>query len=123
MKAPSLKAYVKSKQEQLIVPTYTTEITNDNIHLPGFEWLQNEYKSPGSSEAKALISLANALITQRRLVFAYSRNSAQELMRNDQNYKKTDRVAFGNNKWTSIVKLMTDTESWFQLIQPGEGNS
>ena len=94
--------------ESLMALSRTHTITEEDAGLPEWDMLKAEYANPLAETAieKACVSIINACLTQRRVVFAMSRTTARELIRSDKNWPKS--VGLKNDKWSSLLKEMYD---------------
>lgn len=69
---------------------------------------------------KAAISLIGAIITHRRIHFAMTRKSLQQLMLKDPNTPEQYRTAFSPNEWSRILSHLYNNAKLIKLTVKGQ---
>lgn len=87
-------------KENLVILKYTRKINDSDLLLPEWFTLAADYKAAEDEQTiiKALISLRNAIIFQRRVVFCLSRDCTRELINQDKNWKQSPGLKNENYK-------------------------
>jgi hypothetical protein len=93
--------------KKLIILEKTRKIP-DNEDLEEWVSLKEDYKklSQSSWEDRAMVSMVNAILLQRRVVFILTRKNFRELLRNDRNWKK--KIGIRNDNWRKLILTATN---------------
>lgn len=109
---------LKKSREDLIVLKHTTLITPDHTRMPEWDQLKQAYDDESIvSVEKLAISVVNAVLTQRRVVFCLTRRAGEDLVRGDKNWTTT---GFDNNKWAQMLKILHMTDV-IKSVRKGSG--
>jgi hypothetical protein len=99
---------INSVGRELVVLRRTRSIDKQDLELPEWEQMQFEYDScQGESWVnRAIVSLLNSLIFQRRVFFILSRGAFRRLLNEDKNWKK--QIGLKNDNWTVFLRTAKD---------------
>jgi hypothetical protein len=111
---------IASAEEDSLVLARTTLLSTDCD--PIFRSiLTSQYKGQKDPKARALISIANAIITQKREYLIITRTSLLDLVKNDENFSIRHRgTPFQNKDYGLILKACG--YGLLDIVRPGEGN-
>lgn len=101
----------KSKAAQkLICLKKTRHITQDDLFLPEWETIKKEYDELQGGEwvDKAIVSLLNSALFQRRVVFVLAKRSFRELAKSDKNW--TRQIGLKDENWKSLIQEITSRD-------------
>ncbi len=100
------KNKIKAAQK-LIALKKTRTITEDDLFLPEWETLKKEYDSHQNGEwiDKAIVSLLNSAIFQRRVVFVLAKRPFRELAKSDKNWKRS--IGLKDENWKVFIQEIT----------------
>lgn len=100
----------------------TTKIVNNEFGLLAYYNTINGLKKDNTIELKrqvALVSMLNAICTQKRYVFILSRQTLRSLLKKDKNFIKN--WGFDNTtEFSSILAFLTKDNKYIKLIKAGE---
>lgn len=108
LKKQKLVTLGRFENREMVLKRTTLVKGNKNLG-PEWEALQNEYESVESKLEENVVTLLNACLTQRRLAFALSRRTTQELIRNDENSSS----GFSADRWTVLLAAILDEREGF----------
>lgn len=111
-----LKMNLDELKKELIVLKYTRKITKDDLRLPEWVEMHEDYREITAATDKAVLSIKNAILFQRRAVFCLTREATRELVTNDRNWKS--KAGLSNDNWPVIIKLLVDV-GLVKLIKAG----
>lgn len=103
-----LKAKLDELKKDLIVLKHTRKITKDDLKLPEWYELNEDYKEVTSAVDKAVVSIKNSIMFQRREYFCLVRESTREMINTDRNWKS--KSGLSNDNWPAILKVLTSNE-------------
>ena len=85
---------VPNKSSILVSPWEITDLNHVNLEIPIWNTLKSRFYSKNLIADKGVGALLNASITQKRVVFAYSRSQLGEMLKNDPNIpeRKSDKI-------------------------------
>lgn len=100
-----LQQQLKDSREQLITLRYTKTIQPDDLKLPEWMLLSEEYKLGDGAprDLKVITSILNSCLLQHRLVFVLTRRTLRRVVEEDENWAKR---GFRNNQYTEILRTM-----------------
>jgi hypothetical protein len=104
-----MKVMQNVKNNRIVLKS-TKLITEEDIaNDPAWEVMAKEYADSQDSEwsVKAIISIVNSIIYQRRLVFLVTRDSLRDLLNSDKNWVKSIGLKTDNYKF--ILKILYKT--------------
>lgn len=89
--------------QKLICLKKTRAINEDDLWLPEWDTLKKEYDAHQNGEwiDKAIVSLLNSAIFQRRVVFVLAKRSFRELAKSDKNWKKP--IGLKDENWKTLI--------------------
>jgi len=104
-----MKVMQSVKNNRIILKSTKLITKEDSINDPAWEVMSKEYEEAQDSEwsVKAIISIVNSIIYQRRLVFLMTRNSLRDLLNSDKNWNKPIGLKTDNYKF--ILRIMYKT--------------
>lgn len=97
----------------------TTTLTKENLRLPEWKMLQEDYQlvkdSGDAAVGRYMCSVLNAILSQKRIYFALTRDGVAALVRNDPNFKS----GFDNSLYASLILQLTEKQKILQLLEKG----
>lgn len=93
-------------KKNLFVLKHTRKITKDDLRLPEWYEMAEDYKVISATIDKAVLSVKNAIIYQRRLIFCLTRNETRNLVNNDPNWKT--KSGLSNENYQAVIKVLID---------------
>ena len=100
-------------KKNLIILTNTKKIQQSDLIHFSWQTIHEAYKSIDDNSydpaMRAVVSCLNAAVHHNKIAFAITRNSLQNLIREDENYTSKQGQAFNNNKYSSIIKYLFET--------------
>src|SRR5574343_1572376 len=105
--------------ETLVVLKKTRKIEAQDLSLLEWQMLKNEYDENAKSEwvDKALVSMLNSIVFQRRVVFILTKRAFRELCQSDMNWTK--KIGLKDESWKTFIHEATGR----QLIKKVYGTS
>jgi hypothetical protein len=105
-------------KEDMVVLSTTRHIRDEDTKLPEYYELSLDYNDAVEPCDKVLVSIKNAIITQRRVVFAITRANLSTLVTSDRNWKV--KAGFDNNAYPQYIATMTNPKlNFVKCIQVG----
>lgn len=104
------------RQNTLVVLQKTRKITKDDLLHQEWKELKSEYLNVSDSLDKALASIINSILHQRRKSFIITRRSLKNLVMEDRNYKEKD--TFSDRLYPAIIGA--GTSGLFEVAEKRE---
>jgi len=120
-KIPKFLKNINKNKKSLIMAKNTKKITRDDIVIDSFAMLKENYDYINENELydpldRALLSLINCVITQKRVFLGITKKSWQNLVRNDENYIYKPGKGFGSDSYGSVIAYAIDN-GMFKIIK------
>lgn len=113
-----LKDKLDKLKENLVVLKHTKTIREEDLNLPEWYELKQDYDEITDAKDRVVVSIKNSILFQRRLVFCLTRETTRELIKNDKNWKKT--VGLSNDYWSQINYILFNS-GLVELVQKSNG--
>ncbi len=114
----TLLSNIKENREHLIMLKHTTHITNDLLKLSEWSDLKLTYDAISSPIERLTVSVVNAALTQRRIIFCLTKRAGSDLVKSDKNWGNNN--GFNNNKWSQMLRILHGSKV-LKIIQKGSG--
>lgn len=89
----------------LVMLKYTKKILDDDLKIPQWKDLKEDYDDTEDSIDRVVLSIKNSIMSQKRVYFCITREGIGELVRGDKNWQ---HAGFDNNKYKSVLKLINE---------------
>lgn len=106
---------VEKLEQDAIILQYVKTITEQDLVLPEWYELNEDYKTNSHPLSKVIITIRNSILFQRRIFFCMTRKSLRELIDKDLNWKVKGK--FTNEKYSYIIRLLTKEFSILKIAQ------
>lgn len=113
---PDINGAVKKLSEEKCTLKHTCIIGDAEMTDVAWVALKSKYDSVTDPCGQVVVSLLNAILFQKRAVFALTRKVARELVEGDKNWP--EKVGFGNANWKRVLKI-AHTSGTFKAISEG----
>lgn len=118
MKENKYEKILDQLREELVILQETRLITEQDLKIPEWYELHQEYQTAKSDVVKITISVKNAILFQKRLYFCLTRKSIRKLIENDQNWDTKPK--FTDSNYKAILKFLCDDFKIMSLFQEND---
>lgn len=109
---------IEKLEQDAIILQYVKTIQKEDLVLPEWFELNEDYKTAKHPLAKVIITIRNSILFQRRIFFCLTRKTLRSLLEVDENWEIKGK--FKNEKYSYLMKLLTET---FGIIKLAQKNS
>ena len=101
---------VQESAKKMVILNRTKEIKPDDLDFPEWKFMQMAYDDEVNMTwlTKAIASVTNSILYQRRIYFCLERNNVRKVLKNDKNWKS--QIGLSNDKYSSLI---------FELVNSG----
>lgn len=101
----NFKEKVEAASKELVFLKHVKVINDSDLVFPEWLYMRSQYEANQDSpwNIKALITITNSLITQRRIYFGLTVKNFREIAANDNNWDKP--IGLDNNAWKGLIGL------------------
>lgn len=107
---------IEKLEQDAVILQYVKTIQKEDLVLPEWFELNEDYKTTTHSLAKVIITIRNSILFQKRIFFCITRKSLRELIESDINWGQ-EKGSFKNEKYSYIIKLLTQDFQIMKLVQ------